>query len=409
MDSILTRELTVGNYTFPNRVMIQPMEGCDGTGEGGISDLTRRRYMRFAESGVSLIWFEACSVCREGRSNPRQLFLCDETKESFKVLLDDMRARCKELYGYAPIIVLQLNHSGRQSRPVDVPRAIYGNQNDYLDKMKPITKDAVFATEEYLDTLPSKFVASAKLALEVGFDGVDVKCCHGYLFNEMMAAYNRDDKYGGKSIDNRARLYLDSFKAVKEAVGDDMLVTSRFGAYDGFEYPYGFGVNENNEEDLSEAFYVIEKLEAMGLDLLNITIGNPYVNPHVNRPYKVQSPEDGKIGVARIKRITKAIAERFPNIAIIESGMTFAGGNAMVEAEEDLNNGVAKMVGFGRMAFAYPEFYQDYVKTGSIDPKKVCICCGNCSKMMRAGGVAGCPVRDTAFFMPIFKELMAKK
>ena len=410
MEKMLLQPLKVGEFNLPNRVIIQPMEGCDGELNGAISDLTRRRYLRFARSGVSIIWFEATSVCPEGRSNPRQLYLCEETKESYRVLIQDMKKECKNLYGYEPVIVVQLNHSGRQSRPVDKPRAIMGSHNEYLNKMKPVTEDAVYATEEYLDSLPDLFVKAAKLAVEVGFDAIDVKNCHGYLFNEMMGAYMRDDKYGGESIDNRARLHLDSFKKVMDAVGDKVMVTTRFGAYDNFPEKFGFGKeDENGEPDLTEAYYVIDKLVKMGLKMINITIGNPYVNPHVNRPYKVASPEKGEIGVARIHKITRAIQQHFKDLVVISSGMTYDAVNAMDEAEKMLEDGSTTLAGFGRMAFAYPDFLQDYIKTGKLDPKKVCLTCGNCTKMMRAGGVAGCPVRDTAFYMPIFKEVMAKK
>ena len=66
------------------------------------------------------------------------------------------------------------------------------------------------------------YAKASKLALEAGFDGVDVKCCHGYLFNELLSAYNREGSYGG-SLENRTRLYFDCIDAVKEAVGDNAL------------------------------------------------------------------------------------------------------------------------------------------------------------------------------------------
>ena len=83
MNSVLDFSVELHNKTIENRIVFHPMEGCDGTADGAIGELTYRRYMRFAESGAGIIWFEATAVTNEGRANPRQLFLNENTKESF--------------------------------------------------------------------------------------------------------------------------------------------------------------------------------------------------------------------------------------------------------------------------------------------------------------------------------------
>ena len=75
------------------------MEGCDGTSDGNIGELTERRYMRFAESGAGIIWFEATAVCQEGRANPRQLYLTEENVDTYKSLLDNIRKASIEKFG----------------------------------------------------------------------------------------------------------------------------------------------------------------------------------------------------------------------------------------------------------------------------------------------------------------------
>ncbi len=70
MKSILSDKITVYGKEFSNRVLFQPMEGCDGTAEGAVGELTKRRYLRFCESSPAVIWFEATAVCNEGRANP---------------------------------------------------------------------------------------------------------------------------------------------------------------------------------------------------------------------------------------------------------------------------------------------------------------------------------------------------
>src|SRR5208283_233026 len=66
--AVLSRPINIGNKTVPNRLAINPMEGCDGTPEGKPSDLTRRRYRRFGNGGAGLVWYEATAVVNEGRA-----------------------------------------------------------------------------------------------------------------------------------------------------------------------------------------------------------------------------------------------------------------------------------------------------------------------------------------------------
>ena len=56
--------------------------------------------------------------------------------------------------------------------------------------------------------------------------------------------------------------------------------------------------------------------------------------------------------------------------------------------------GHCAMAGFGRMAFAYPDFIRDLRENGVLDPRKVCVTCGGCAALLRTGTPAGCVVRD---------------
>ena len=80
----LKSPISMKGATIPNSIGIHPMEGCDGTAQGGPSDLTYRRYERFARGGAGLLWFEATAVVEEGRANPRQLYICEENKDELK-------------------------------------------------------------------------------------------------------------------------------------------------------------------------------------------------------------------------------------------------------------------------------------------------------------------------------------
>ena len=407
MKDLISTSIEIYGKTAENRVLFQPMEGCDGTAEGAIDELSYRRYMRFVEGAPGVIWFEATAVCNEGRANPRQFYINESTIDSFRNLVAEIKAKSKELHGFEPLIIVQLTHSGRYSKPNGAPKPIVAYRNKLWEKGKE-NQPFVVATDEYLDTIPAMYAKAAKLALEAGFDGMDVKCCHGYLFNELLSAYNRNGRYGG-SLENRTRLYFNCIDAVKETVGDKAFVTTRLNSCDCFPYGYGYGVNEKEEIDLTETKLIIEKLKEKGIELVNLTIGNPYLIPHTNRPYAVKATEDGRIGMKRVYDVTKEITSAFPDMKFVISALSYEGEKAVAYAEKLLGEGVGDFVGFGRMTFAYPTFYKDYLEKGALDKSKVCIKCSKCSELMRAGTVSGCVIRDNECYMPYYQKYVMKK
>ena len=135
--SVLSRPVEIGSGFAPNRLAIDPMEGCDGTPDGRPSDLTRRRYSRFGEGGAGLVWFEATAVVNEGRANPRQLQINAETAPDIAAALGQMLAASKAAGHGRPYSVVQLTHSGRYSKPVDAPAPIVAARNPFLDAGRP--------------------------------------------------------------------------------------------------------------------------------------------------------------------------------------------------------------------------------------------------------------------------------
>ncbi len=402
---LIDSTIEIYNKTVSNRVLFQPMEGCDGEKSGAVGELTRRRYLRFAESGAGIIWFEATAVTPEGRANPRQLYINDETVDTFKSLVAEIKKTAKAECGFEPLVIVQLTHSGRFSKPNGTPEPIVAYRNSHWEKGKE-NQPYTVATDEYLRTIPAAYSKAAKLAEYAGFDGIDVKCCHGYLFNELLSAYDREGAYGG-GFENRTKLFLDCIDAVRNSV-KDIFVTTRLNACDCFPYPYGYGVTPDNKINLSECKKIIEILKSKGVELVNITLGNPYLIPHINRPC-INSPEDGFVGMKRILDVTKELKNAVPDMKFVMSGLSFEGVNAVDYAEKMLLDGVTDFVGFGRMTFAYPSFYRDFISDGKLDKGKVCLKCSKCTELMRAGTVAGCPVRDSEVYMPYYKEYVMKR
>ena len=88
---MIQNSIQIGTRKIPNRVVLQPMEGCDCHEDGSPSELTVEKYFRAARSGAGIIWFEANAVCPEGRTNARQMMLTQENLNEFQQLLRDMR------------------------------------------------------------------------------------------------------------------------------------------------------------------------------------------------------------------------------------------------------------------------------------------------------------------------------
>ena len=277
--SVLAKPVPVGRLVAPNCFATQAMEGCDGDTEGRPSDLTIRRYERFAAGGAGVIWSEAIAAVPEGRANPRQLWLNDKSKDLFAKMLKCARSRTAEVFGpdHRPIIVAQLTHSGRYSKPTGLPEPMIPQHDPYRDVMVPqnppdkkakkkLPPDYPVLTDEYLDNLQDAYIKAAKMAFEVGFNAVDVKSCHGYLINELFACYNRKGKYGG-SFENRTRMLWECVDKIHESLGSDKMVTARLGLYDAIPYPYGWAVDKNDyrKPDLTEPKKLVAMLVERGV------------------------------------------------------------------------------------------------------------------------------------------------
>ena len=150
---MVENSIKIGEKMIDNRVVLQPMEGCDCNTDGSPSELTVEKYLRAVRSGAGLVWFEANAVCPEGRTNPRQMMLTRENLPQFKCLLQDMRKIAKEECGIEPIFILQLTHSGRQSI---VPMIAY--RHPIYEERRPVADENI-VTDEYLDTLAEKYAS----------------------------------------------------------------------------------------------------------------------------------------------------------------------------------------------------------------------------------------------------------
>lgn len=407
--SVLAAPIKILNKTVNNRLVYQAMEGCDGTFDGVPDELTVRRYMRFAEGGAGIIWFEATAVSEDGRANPRQMYINEKNLDAFKRIVKDIKERCLKVNGFEPLVICQLTHSGRYSKPKGTPAPLIAYNNPIFEKDNPIDKNRIMSDEQ-LDGVCEALVKGAALAEQAGFDGADIKCCHRYLLCELLSAFTRENSRYGGSFENRTRLIRTAAEGALANRGKDFIITTRMNAYDGFEYPYGFGVNEGEgiTPDFTEAKMLCRELVKLGMPLINITMGNPYVNPHVNRPFARGGYEHPEAPIAGVQRMLDGIAEVAAEIKgtpVISSGLSYLGAMSPNVVGAYIAQGKFDFAGYGRETLAYPNLAKDICTTGGLDKGKVCIACGKCSEIMRKpGGTPGCVIRDTEVYAPLYKK-----
>lgn len=425
----LLEPVPCGSFLIPNSLAVHPMEGCDGQSDGSPGELTIRRYDRFAAGGCGLLWVEATAVVPEGRANPRQLWIHKDNIEHFKALVDRMRDIAQREVGtdFRPMIILQLTHSGRYSCPVDKPEPKITRRDPYRDAMapEPIPSterpakgicDQQIISDEELDALQEKYVEAALLAEAAGFDGVDIKACHGYLINELLSGMTREGRYGG-SLENRSRFLLETIRKVREKLSDHMEVTTRLGFYDGVPYPYGFGVDKEDyrKPDFSESIQLVENLKKLGVRMINFTMASPYYNPHIGRPFAkpirgaYEEPEHPVVGVRRLIDGCAEIQKIFPELLLVGTGYSWLGEHMPYVMAGLKKAGKASLFGAGRMSFAYPDFARDIRDHGGLKKNKLCIACSGCTQIMRDGGKTGCTVREPKLYGKILKEGLMKE
>jgi 2,4-dienoyl-CoA reductase-like NADH-dependent reductase (Old Yellow Enzyme family) len=430
--SPLSAPLAVGPRTVGNRWCIHPMEGCDGETDGTPGELTLRRYRRFGDGGAKLIWGEACSVNAQGRANPRQIWLNEATKPTFRQMVDDTRKAHRAAIGDDSdlLIGLQLTHSGRYCTggPViacDDP-LLYGRYK--------VTKETPLISDDQLSRLVDDYVATAKLAAECGFDFVDVKQCHRYLLNELLGARNRPGPYGG-SFENRTRLARSIFQAIR-ATCPNLILGTRLNVFDaipfkkgdsgdGIPEPWtaplanGWGMSESDPftPDLTEPLKWIAEMRTLGVAVINVTMGNPYAQPHFGRPFEYpppdgyESPEHPLVGVHRHFSATATIQAANRGFPIVGTGYSYLQEFLPQAAAANVADGRVTIVGVGRATLAQPDWVRQLRDNGKLDRKRVCRTFSYCTAIMRekrnAQGqfATGCPPFDKEAYGEIWKEV----
>ncbi len=408
--------------TIGNRFCILPMEGWDGTADGKPTEFTKKRWEKFAISGAKLLFgCEAVAISHDAKANPRQLVLNEDTFESIKNLREFVQETHLAAFGDISdlVIGLQLTHSGRFCKPNDNTK--FESKTAYahplLDIKFHVDPSTQILSDEDIEKIIQQYIQAAVLAQKAGFHFVDVKHCHGYLGHELLSAIDRPGKYGG-SIENRSRYMQEIIEGIHAAapgleIGIRLSATDFLPFKKGFEdqgtpetfenkYKYAFGGN-GSEIELSETKIFIQKAQELGVQLICVTAGSPYYNPHITRPALFPPsdgylpPEEPLLGVQRHIEVTAELKSSFPNMVFIGSGYTYLQERLPNVAHAVISENKADMIGLGRMVLSYPTFPADILAEKSIARNLICRTFSDCTTAPRNGMISGCYPLDLLY------------
>jgi 2,4-dienoyl-CoA reductase-like NADH-dependent reductase (Old Yellow Enzyme family) len=417
-ESPLGQPIAVNGARIGNRFCVLPMEGWDGTADGKPSELTTRRWRNFGRSGAKLIWGgEAVAVCTDGRANPNQLVLDDDTKHALAELRQALGRQHEETFGAGAAddlyIGLQLTHSGRYARPyaTSQPRPLAAYAHPVLDARFPAGVSIL--SDGDLDRLVEQFVRAARLARDIGFQFVDVKHCHGYLLHELLSARARAGTYGG-SLENRTRFLRDVVAGIR-ADAPGLEIGVRLSVFDSVPfrkgptgrgepevpssgYTHAFGLLEDDDVSaaLDEARRLLRMLTDINVRWVCTTAGSPYYCPHLQRPAAFppsdgyEPPEDPLRGVARQIDATAILKSEFPGLLFVGSGYTYLQEWLPHVAQCTVRTGRTDFVGLGRAMLSYPELPADVLAGRAFRRKAICRTFSDCTTGPRLGLVSGC-------------------
>lgn len=204
--------------------------------DGVVQEWHHTHLAQFASGGAGLVVAEATAVVPEGRISPRDVGLWnDEQRDAWAPIVEAIHAR-----GAAAGI--QLAHAGRKASTwwpwAEKRGSVPASDGGWTTTApSPVAFDGFAPPEELdsdgIDRVVEAFAASARRALDAGFDVLEIHGAHGYLLHQFLSPLSnlRQDEYGG-SLENRARLLLRVVDAVRAAAGDAVPVFVRISATD---------------------------------------------------------------------------------------------------------------------------------------------------------------------------------
>jgi 2,4-dienoyl-CoA reductase-like NADH-dependent reductase (Old Yellow Enzyme family) len=314
--SLLFSPLALGGVEIANRVTVSPM--CQYSArDGTCNDWHLQHLMSLSLSGAGLLTLEATHVTAQGRISPGCAGLwCDDNEAALSRIVQACRS-------VSPIkLGIQLAHAGRKGssqRPWEGRGPLRAEEGAWETVApSPLALASGWHTPKALDeagtaAVRDAFVASARRALRIGFDLIEIHSAHGYLLNEFLSplATRRDDAFGG-SLANRMRFPLEVFEAVRAVWPRDRALGARI---PGTDYvPAGW-----SPED---AVVYARELKARGCDFVTVSGGGVVLDSKIptGPGYQVPFAEAVKRATAMVTGAVGLITQARQAEAILTEG-----------------------------------------------------------------------------------------
>ncbi|WP_409430245.1 NADH:flavin oxidoreductase [Mycobacterium sp. SMC-16] len=250
----------LGPITLRNRV-IKAATFEAATPDALVTDDLIRYHRLPAAGGVGMTTVAYCAVSPGGRTDGWQLWMRPEAVPGLRRLTD-------AVHGEGAAISAQIGHAG----PVANPRTNKAHALAPVRFFNPLSmRFAKKATRADIDAVMAAHANAATLAIDAGFDAVEVHLGHNYFASSFLSPLinKRRDEFGG-TLANRAKVARGTVAAVREAVGDQIAVIAKLTMTDGVRG--GIPIDES----LQTATWLQED---GNLDALELTAGSSLVNP----------------------------------------------------------------------------------------------------------------------------------
>ncbi|MBC6697516.1 alkene reductase [Hymenobacter puniceus] len=336
MASKLLSSAQLGPITLQNHLAMAPMTRARSLGNVP-GPLVAEYYAQRAT--VGLIITEGTSPSANGLGYARIPGLFNQEQVAgWKLTTDAVHAKGGKIF-------VQFMHTGRVSHPLNMPEgtemvapsaiAAAGDMWTDQQQMQPQPTPRALTTEE-VKGLVQDFAQAAKLAIEAGFDGVELHAANGYLLEQFLNPHSnqRTDEYGG-SLENRARFVLEVVDATVAAIGAER-TGIRLSPWSTF--------NDMALADDIDALYEYLATELQQRNLVYLHLINQ---------------ENSKVAASCAATIDRLRA-KFTNTLIL------CGGYDAERAEAELQSGRADLVAFGRDYISNPDLAERFEQQASL-------------------------------------------
>jgi 2,4-dienoyl-CoA reductase-like NADH-dependent reductase (Old Yellow Enzyme family) len=251
MTTKLFSPLKIRETLLKNRIIVSPM--CQYSAINGVAQDWHLVHLgSFAIGGAGLVIAEATGIVMEGRISERCLTL-ENPKQ-----MEALKKIAAFISSQNSVPGIQLAHSGRKGEgPWDLYAPSAVAFSDHYRTPRALETEEIYG-------LVDKFVHSAKLALEAGFEVIEVHMAHGYLMHQFLSPLSnfRTDEFGG-SLEKRMRFPLLVAKALRTFWPSDKAVFVRISATDWTDGGW----------DIEQSLIFCEELKKTGIDFIDVSTG----------------------------------------------------------------------------------------------------------------------------------------